>query len=270
MGCRERYEGREGRPGSAVCDAPWIGCSGSGTLQITLWCAPAALLDASLLGRDGAPSYKTVDAIMVKIAKGTARRRSRHVRSRGLQRASKVFLGAVLWTVPALPSPDHAALPASVVESIVALVTEYRTAHRVPALAMAIVKDGELAWSQGFGEANIEIGAPASASTVFRTGSIGKTMTATAAMQLVEQHKLDLDADVRKYCPSFPERLGRSLRATSSRTRAASDTTVGLVTKRSSPAPHTTRMSSLLSARSRMTHYYLSQGQSSLTVPTGT
>src|ERR1700694_484620 len=34
-------------------------------------------------------------------------------------------------------------------------------------------------------------------------------MTATAAMQLVEQRKLDLDADVQQYCPAFPRKEQR-------------------------------------------------------------
>jgi serine beta-lactamase-like protein LACTB len=97
---------------------------------------------------------------------------------------------------------DSAGIP--VIARVTGLVSSYMSTHRVPGLVMAIIKDGELAWAQGFGEADLENHVPASTNTVFRSGSIGKTMTATAAMQLVEQHRLDLNADVRRYCPAFP------------------------------------------------------------------
>ena len=41
---------------------------------------------------------------------------------------------------------------------------------------------------------------------MYRTASIGKAITATAAMQLAERGVLDLDAKVQKYCPAFPEK----------------------------------------------------------------
>jgi serine beta-lactamase-like protein LACTB, mitochondrial len=39
---------------------------------------------------------------------------------------------------------------------------------------------------------------------VYRIASLSKPLTATAAMRLVEEHRLDLDASVQKYCPVFP------------------------------------------------------------------
>ena len=47
---------------------------------------------------------------------------------------------------------------------------------------------------------------PASEHTLFRLASISKSLTATAAMQLWEKGKLDLDAPVQKYCPAFPQK----------------------------------------------------------------
>lgn len=47
---------------------------------------------------------------------------------------------------------------------------------------------------------------PAKSSTVYRLGSISKLITAVAALQLVERKKLELDAPVQKYCPSFPKK----------------------------------------------------------------
>lgn len=71
---------------------------------------------------------------------------------------------------------------------------------------MAVVQDNELAWSAGFGMADLENFVPATSSTLFRLGSISKPITATAILQLYERGKLDLDAEVQKYCPAFPKK----------------------------------------------------------------
>ena len=52
--------------------------------------------------------------------------------------------------------------------------------------------------------AEVENFVPAKALTVYRIASVSKPLTAVAAMQLVEAGKLDLDAPVQKYAPSFP------------------------------------------------------------------
>src|SRR6185437_7222259 len=63
---------------------------------------------------------------------------------------------------------------------------------------------GESFWSAGFGKADLEQDVPVTAQSRFRIASIGKWMTATAALRLVEQGKLDLDAPIQTYCPQFP------------------------------------------------------------------
>ena len=54
-------------------------------------------------------------------------------------------------------------------------------------LAVAVVADGGLAWFHGHGLADVEAKTPVSEETVFRVGSITKTFTAIAVMQLWEQ-----------------------------------------------------------------------------------
>lgn len=53
-------------------------------------------------------------------------------------------------------------------------------------LAAGLVADGELAWSAGLGLADASTGRAVDGATVFRIGSITKTMTALAVLQLVE------------------------------------------------------------------------------------
>jgi serine beta-lactamase-like protein LACTB len=76
----------------------------------------------------------------------------------------------------------------------------------VPGIAAAVVVNGEEAWSEGFGMADLENNVPVTPQTLFRLASISKSITATAAMQLWEQGKLDLEAPLQKYCPAFPEK----------------------------------------------------------------
>src|SRR5438270_2662557 len=65
---------------------------------------------------------------------------------------------------------------------------------------VAVVKDGQILLSKGYGYADFAAKKPVLADkTLFRPGSISKVFTATAVMQLVEQGKLDLDRDVNDY-----------------------------------------------------------------------
>jgi serine beta-lactamase-like protein LACTB len=84
--------------------------------------------------------------------------------------------------------------------------SSFMAANSVPGISVAVVQDGELVWSSGFGMADLENFVPATSSTLFRLGSISKSITATAILQLWERGKLDLDAEVQKYCPAFPKK----------------------------------------------------------------
>lgn len=86
------------------------------------------------------------------------------------------------------------------------VASSFMAANSVPGISIAVVQDGALVWSQGFGMADLENFVPATATTLFRLGSISKPITATAILQLSEHGKLDLDADVQKYCPAFPKK----------------------------------------------------------------
>ncbi len=80
------------------------------------------------------------------------------------------------------------------------------TEHRIPALSVAVADRFQPVWSGAFGWADLENNVRAAPGTVFRLGSISKPMAAVAALQLVERGRLDLDAPVQKYVPSFPEK----------------------------------------------------------------
>ncbi|OYP34736.1 serine hydrolase [Rhodopirellula sp. MGV] len=73
----------------------------------------------------------------------------------------------------------------------------------LPAFSIALVDDDHVVWSDGFGFQDAEQKTAASADTVYRVGSISKLFTDVAVMQLVEADKIDLDAPVQTYVPTF-------------------------------------------------------------------
>ena len=75
-------------------------------------------------------------------------------------------------------------------------------AQRVPGLALGIVEDGRIAYVRGFGKAD-DSGRAVTPQTPFIIGSVAKSFTALAIMQLVEANKIDLDAPVQRYLPWF-------------------------------------------------------------------
>jgi CubicO group peptidase (beta-lactamase class C family) len=75
-----------------------------------------------------------------------------------------------------------------------------------PGMSVAVGIDGAIVWSEGFGFADVEQRVPVWEETKFRIGSVSKPVTAAAVGLLVEQGKLDLDAPVQRYVPSFPEK----------------------------------------------------------------
>jgi CubicO group peptidase (beta-lactamase class C family) len=70
-------------------------------------------------------------------------------------------------------------------------------------LAVAVITDGGLAWFSGHGLADVAAKTPFTEDTVFRIGSITKTFTAVAVMQLWEQGLVDLDAPANDYLRTF-------------------------------------------------------------------
>ena len=80
------------------------------------------------------------------------------------------------------------------------LLTKEMEQYHIPGAALSVVKDGKLFFAKGYGYADLENKIPVDPEqTVFKTGSVGKLFTWTAVMQLVEQGKLDLDADINTY-----------------------------------------------------------------------
>ncbi len=73
------------------------------------------------------------------------------------------------------------------------LVRQAQREKRAPSIAAALIRDGELVWETAVGAADVEAGVEATPDTQYRIGSITKTFTAAAIMQLRDAGKLDLE-----------------------------------------------------------------------------
>jgi CubicO group peptidase (beta-lactamase class C family) len=74
-----------------------------------------------------------------------------------------------------------------------------------PGCALAIIKDGEIIYKRGYGMANLENNVPITPQSVFYIGSVSKQFVTTCVAILIQEGKLSLDDDVRKYVPELPD-----------------------------------------------------------------
>lgn len=84
-------------------------------------------------------------------------------------------------------------------------VKQIQQSHRIPGLALAIVRDGELIHRANYGLANIEFSVPVSDGTVFPLFSSTKIFSVVAVHRLIEQGKLSLDSKLVDFLTDLPE-----------------------------------------------------------------
>ena len=99
------------------------------------------------------------------------------------------------------PTANGAAAASSFAE-IESFVKDEMAAQRIPGLALGIVEGDRIAYMRGFGTAD-DSGAEVTPQTPFIIGSVAKSFTALAIMQLVEAKRVELDAPVQRYVPWF-------------------------------------------------------------------
>jgi CubicO group peptidase (beta-lactamase class C family) len=91
----------------------------------------------------------------------------------------------------------------SAIPQIEAMAQRTLQRHRLPGIALGIVRDDELAWFGGFGRADLDEDAAPTADSLARVASVTKTFTATAIVQLRDEGKLNLDDPLVKHIPEF-------------------------------------------------------------------
>jgi CubicO group peptidase (beta-lactamase class C family) len=136
-------------------------------------------------------------------------RRTGRIRARRRSIIIAVALGAFVLGAAYLVSKPGTDTPAANgpgagpnYAEIESFVRDEMAAQRVPGLALGIVEGDRIAYIRGFGKAD-DSGRAVTPKTPFIIGSVAKSFTALAIMQLVEANKIDLDAPVQRYLPWF-------------------------------------------------------------------
>ncbi len=112
---------------------------------------------------------------------------------------ARVAAGCLL--VPALAAQN--AVPDSVSHRIDAVFARYTPDG--PGCAVGVYQNAHIVFAKGYGSANIEYGVPLTPQTPMIMGSVSKQFTAASIALLVEQGRISLHDDVRKYVPELPD-----------------------------------------------------------------
>jgi serine beta-lactamase-like protein LACTB len=126
------------------------------------------------------------------------------------------LISGVGWWLTRPPIPDKAAAVqaqrlttpyySEAAEVSLTLFAQKTKELGLPSASLAVSVDGELVWAAALGTAHYAESRAAGLDTLYRAGSITKTMTGIAAARLVQAGKLSLDAPIQTYVPHFPEK----------------------------------------------------------------
>src|SRR5438477_6019431 len=118
----------------------------------------------------------------------------------GFSCATLAAAGSVARAQDSIPAQGRYA---DVARALTQLVAHERSQKGIPAISISLVDGRRVVWAQGFGWADSAAGVRATASTVYRVGSVSKLFTDVGIMRLVEQGTLNLDAPIQRYLPDF-------------------------------------------------------------------
>ncbi len=125
-------------------------------------------------------------------------------------RAAKIFywfvLAALSFAVSAaaMPMPTPQPFTPQLRQQIDALAQAERAKQHLAGFSLAIAKDGNIIYTQGYGYRNLAKRLAATPETIYNIGSITKQFTATCVMLLQQDGKLNVDDKLAKYLPQFP------------------------------------------------------------------
>lgn len=122
-----------------------------------------------------------------------------------LRAALVIFLGGIAPRFAHAQAATATAPASSATEHARAIAKEW-LARGIPGFSITVMREGKIVYSEGFGYADVEERVPARPATKFRIGSVSKPLTAVALIKLAEQGKIDLDAPIQKYVPTFPDK----------------------------------------------------------------
>ena len=105
--------------------------------------------------------------------------------------------------VPVLAQEALTETDRRLIAALESYVPQVMRQHNTPGLNLAVARRGKVIWEKGFGFADLEREIPMAAHTVMRSGSMGRTYTATAVMQLVERGIMGLHDPINKHLTDF-------------------------------------------------------------------
>ena len=124
------------------------------------------------------------------------------------QIVSLCLVAVLFWATACAPTPSPSRLVAS--EDISDVIAKYREEipqrmrqENVAGLAIAVVDDQHILWTEGFGYTDWDEKIPVTSSTLFSIQSMSKSFTATAVMFAVQDGLVDLDVPITTYRPNF-------------------------------------------------------------------
>ena len=94
-------------------------------------------------------------------------------------------------------------LPDSTVKKIDSIFRKWN--NNGPGAAIGIIRNDSLIYAKGYGMANLEHNIPITPETIFHLASVSKQFTGYSIVLLAKQNKLQLNDDIRKYLPWFPD-----------------------------------------------------------------
>ena len=113
----------------------------------------------------------------------------------------RIYILAALLIYPLVAAAQSASNPSltGFDDYVVATMKQFK----VPGVSVAIVRDGHIILSKGYGYRDIERQLPVTSKTLFAIGSVTKSFSVTMLGTLVDEGKLDWDKPVRDYFPAF-------------------------------------------------------------------
>jgi CubicO group peptidase (beta-lactamase class C family) len=119
-------------------------------------------------------------------------------------RAKVISAALVILGFAACSNKSKSVAPPVNIEQLKRDVSGILKEYDVPGIGVALVTKDKVLWTGGVGKADVAANRDITADTMFRVGSITKGFVALRALQLVEQHKLDLDEKVANAAPEIP------------------------------------------------------------------
>jgi len=119
-------------------------------------------------------------------------------------RTYSVVAWSLAFSTTAVSARAQALSRAALVNRIDSLATAFLANSHTPAISVAVLRGSDTLVMKGYGDASIEAHRAATASTVYRIGSITKQFTSAAIMRLIERGKLSLEDPMSKFLPDVP------------------------------------------------------------------